>query len=354
MIKKTNSIVEVDLSKLKNNLQVLLSNLDADTEVMAVVKADGYGHGAVEVASTLEPEVDAFAVNDLNEGIQLRKQGVAKPILVFEVPEKSTATQYRVHNLTATISAQEHFDWLPNGTSYHLNFDTGMGRMGFRPEEAQRISKIVKDYDNLFCTGIYSHFATADQPGSNFVSEQQKLFEQVIGYFPSELTTHVANTGASAFYSNNSFDMVRLGIGLYGYPPGETSIEGLAPIMQWKTRLVQIKSIVANTPVSYGATWKAPMDGYLGIIPVGYDDGLKRGLSGNVQIQINGSRYPLVGKVTMNYSMVFLGKDQFKPGTRVDLFYSDSDAWDWASKIDTIAYEILTSVNTKIPREYIL
>lgn len=354
MIKKSNSTAEINLSTLKNNLQVLCSNLEGNTKVMAVVKANAYGHGAVEVASTLEPDVDAFAVNDLHEGVQLRKQGIVKPILVFEVPEKSTASQYRVHNLTATISAKEHFDWLPNGTSYHLNFDTGMGRLGFRPEEAQRISELVTEYDNLFCTGIYSHFATADNPSSNFVDEQRALFKKVTSYFPAELMTHIANTGAVAFYRDNSFNTVRLGIGLYGYPPGETSIEGLEPIMQWKTRLIQIKSIVANTPVSYGATWKAPRDGYLGIIPVGYDDGIKRGLSENITVQINGSRYPLVGTVTMNYSMIFLGEDHFKMGTRVDLFYSDSDARDWALKMDTIAYEILTSVNPKIPREYIL
>ena len=354
MIQKSNSTVEVDLSKLKNNLNILRSNLNDNTGIMPVVKADAYGHGAVEVASTLEPEVDGFAVNNLHEGIQLRKQGIVKPILVFEVPEKSRASQYRVHNLTATVSAQEHFEWLPNGTSYHLNFDTGMGRLGFGPEEAQRISHLVDDYDNLFCTGLYSHFATADDPESSFVSEQRELFERVTSYFSSELTTHIANTGAVTFYSDNSFDMVRLGIGLYGYSPGEVDIQSIEPIMQWKSKLVQVKPIVAKTPVSYGSTWRAPMDGNLGIIPVGYEDGLKRGLSEKIPVQINGTRYPLVGTITMNYSMVFLGDDDFKPGTRVDILYPENNAWDWALEVDTIAYEILTSINPKTPREYIL
>lgn len=354
MIQKSNATVEVNLAKLKKNLQALRSYLDEDTRVMSVVKADAYGHGAVEVASTLEPMVEAFAVNDIHEGIELRKQDITKPILVFEVPQKTTASQYRVHNLTATVSAKEHFDWLPNGTSYHLNFDTGMGRLGFSPEESERVLSLMEENQNLFCTGLYSHFATADSPESDFVTEQHHLFTKIREQFPGKLSAHVANTGATAFYSSEQFDMVRLGIGLYGYAPGKTNIEGIKPILQWKSNLVQIKPIIEESPVSYGATWQAPSDGNLGVIPVGYDDGLKRRLSEELTVRIGGEKYPLVGNITMNYSMVFLGDDKYKPGTSVELLYAESDARDWASKIDTIPYEILTSINPKIPREYIL
>lgn len=354
IFQKNNSTVEIDFSKLKNNLAQFREYLDSETKIMAVVKADAYGHGAVEVAETLEPMVGAFAVNSIQEGIELRKEGISKPILVFEVPEQSTVSQYRVHNLTATISAKEHFKWLPNGTSYHLNFDTGMGRLGFAPEEAQRISKMVQEYDNLFCTGIYSHFATADVPNSDFVAEQHHIFEVIREYFPQNLSTHIANTGATAFYQSEQFNMVRLGIGLYGYAPGSTDIKGIEPILEWRSKLVQIKRIKAKSPVSYGSTWKAPMDGYLGIIPVGYDDGLKRSLSEKLRVQIGSETYPLIGTITMNYCMVFLGKDQFDIGTSVRLLYPENDAWEWASQINTIPYEILTSINPKIPREYML
>lgn len=354
MIQKSNATIEINLAKLKQNLQTLRSYLDEDTRVMSVVKADAYGHGAVEVASTLEPTVEAFAVNDIHEGIELRKQDITKPILVFEVPQKTTASQYRIHNLTATVSAKEHFDWLPNGTSYHLNFDTGMGRLGFAPEETERVLSLMKENNNLFCTGIYSHFATADNPGSDFVTEQHRLFTTIREQFPQEMTAHIANTGATAFYSSDQFDMVRLGIGLYGYAPGETQIKDITPVLHWKSKLVQIKPIHEDSTVSYGATWKAPRDGNLGIIPVGYDDGLKRSLSEELTVRIKGERYPLVGNITMNYSMVFLGDDEYKPETPVELLYEENNALDWASKIDTIPYEILTGINPKIPREYIL
>ncbi len=220
MIKKSNSTVTINLSNLQSNVERLSREIQTDTRIMAVVKADAYGHGAIEVAKSLQPSVGAFAVNDVQEGIELREHGITKPILVFAVPEKSIAGQYRVHNLTATISSEEHFDWLPNGTSYHLNFDTGMGRLGFLPEEAKRVSDLVAENSEIFCTGIYSHFATADKPGSKKVLSQQDQFEKIRSYFPDNIATHIANTGATVFYDIEQFNMVRLGIGLYGYPPG--------------------------------------------------------------------------------------------------------------------------------------
>ncbi|HKK44976.1 MAG TPA: alanine racemase [Balneolaceae bacterium] len=353
MVEKSNSIVTINIDTLNQNVDRLLGYVDKDTRVMAVVKADAYGHGAVEVAGNIQSKVGAFAVNDIQEGVELRENGINKPILVFCVPEASFVSQYRVHNLTATISAEEHFELLPNGTSYHLNFDTGMGRLGFRPEEAQRVSKLVKDNGELFCTGIYSHYATADDPGSELVLRQHEQFKTVLRYFPKNLATHISNTGATAFYETEQFNLVRLGIGMYGYPPGETVIEGVNPVLSWKTRLVQTKKIVAKMPVSYGAKWKAPSDGFLGVLPVGYDDGLRRNLSGQISVRIGSKVYDIVGTITMNYCMVFLRDDDYEPGTEVELIYKDSNAGDWARKLGTISYEILTNISPKIPREYV-
>lgn len=353
MVEKSNSVVTVNLNTLKQNVDNLLCHVDEGVRVMAVVKADAYGHGAVEVANSIESKVGAFAVNDIQEGIELRENGITKPILVFCVPEASFVSKYRVHNLTATVSAEEHFDLLPNGTSYHLNFDTGMGRLGFRPEEAQRVSKWVKENGELFCTGIYSHYATADNPGSELVLHQHEQFKTIRRYFSDNLATHISNTGATAFYETEQFNMVRLGIGMYGYPPGETMIEGVKPIMNWKTRLVQTKKIGAKMPVSYGAKWQAPSDGYLGVLPVGYDDGLRRNLSGHISVRIGSEIYNVVGTITMNYCMIFLRDDFYENGTEVELIYDGNDANDWAQKLGTIPYEILTSINPKIPREYV-
>jgi len=353
MIQKSNATVTVDLTKLKHNFDCLSSFLDAETRVMAVLKADAYGHGAVEVAKCLEPEVGAFAVNCIQEGIELREHDIIKPILVFEVPEQSTATKYRVHNLTATISSEEHFQWLPNGTSYHLNFDTGMGRLGFRPHELDKVAKLVENNRELFCTGLYTHFATADEPDSELVRRQHRKFREIQERFSSDLTCHIANTGGTAFYDSKQFNMARLGIGLYGYPPGKTAIEGLQPVLEWETRLVQLKSITAGESVSYGANWKAPEDGYLGIIPVGYEDGLRRNLTGVAKVKIGSECYDIVGRITMNYSMVYLREGTFELGTPVKLLYPENTATEWAGALGTIPYEILTSINPKIPRSYI-
>lgn len=353
MVEKSNSVVTINLSSLKQNVNALSCFLDEGTRIMAVVKANAYGHGAVKVAETLDPLVEAFAVNDIHEGIELRENGINKPILVFCVPGKSFASQYRVHNLTATISSKEQFAMLPNGTSYHLNFDTGMGRLGFNAEDAEEVAQMVHQSSKLFCTGIYSHFATADNPGSELVPRQHQQFKEILQHFPDNITTHISNTGGLAFYETEQFNMVRLGIGLYGYPPGETKIEDLKPVMSWKSNLVQIKEIEAQKSVSYGAKWFAPEDGYLGVIPVGYDDGLKRNLSGKITVRIGSETYDVVGTITMNYSMVFLRGDKHPAGTKVELLYPGSDALVWARQLDTIPYEILTGINEKIPRQYI-
>ncbi|MCW9705935.1 alanine racemase [Fodinibius salsisoli] len=353
MIQKSNAVVQVDRSLLQKNFQTLSQFLDNQTRIMAVVKADAYGHGAVEVAKALDPHVGAFAVNAIQEGIELREHDITKPILVFEVPQQALATQYRIHNLTATISSREHFEWVPNGTSYHLNFDTGMGRLGFQPIEAEEIAALVEDRGELFCTGIYSHFATAHEPGSAFVAEQHKLFKEIRSHFPENLAAHIANTGGTAFYDTNQFNMVRLGIGLYGYAPGEVAIEGLEPILSWRTHLAQVKAIQKEQTVSYGAEWEAPGEGYLGILPIGYSDGLKRNLTGKIPVRINGKEYEAVGTITMNYSMIYLGEDYYETGTEVELLYPESTAYDWAQKLKTIPYEILTSIDPRIPRKYV-
>ncbi|WP_138430373.1 alanine racemase [Fodinibius saliphilus] len=352
MIQKSNSSVFVNLPVIRSNIECLATHVQEGVDIMAVVKADAYGHGATAVAEYIQPQVDAFAVNDIEEGIQLRKHGIAKPILIFAVPEKDFVSEYRIHNLTATVSAVEHFDWLPGGTSYHLNFDTGMGRLGFHPEQSQKVAELVTENADLFCTGIYSHFATASNAGSERVIHQHKTFKDLRSNFPDGLNTHIANTGATAFYDTSQFNMVRLGIGIYGYAPGETGIEGIEPALSWQSRLVQVKEVKANNAISYGARWQAPGNGYLGVIPVGYDDGIKRNLSGNITVRIAEKEYEIVGSITMNFCMVYLGADQYPTGEKVELIYRGNTAKEWAQTLGTIPYEILTSINPKIPRKY--
>lgn len=353
MIQKSNATVTVDLEMMRSNMAHLKSFLQEGTQMMAVVKADAYGHGAIKVAEAIETEVAGFAVNDIREGIELRENGITKPVLVFAVPEPSFAGQYRIHNLTATVGDQKHFKRLPSGTTYHLNFDTGMGRLGFPADEARKVSELVEEHDDLICTGIYSHFATADVPGSKQVMQQEERFRETRSCFPDDLTAHIANTGAVSFYDVEQFDLVRIGIGMYGYPPGDTAIDGIKPVLQWKSRLIQLKPVEAGSTVSYGARWSAPGKGMIGVIPVGYEDGLRRNLSGQLSVLIGDKTYEVAGDITMNYCMVHLGDDRYEIGQEVNLLYEGNDARDWAQKMGTIPYEILTSIHPGIRRKYI-
>jgi len=320
---------------------------------MAIIKANAYGHGAVQVARKLVNHVAWFAVANVREAIELREADITKPILVLGVPDRTNCNIYKTDNLTATVSAFEHFDILPSGTSYHLNFDTGMGRLGFYEHQVERVRNMVEEYPNLSLTGVMSHFATADEPHSVKVQQQWQAFDRIQEQFPVHLIRHVANTGGAIHYSEPLFDMIRLGIGLYGYPPGPTSIPGLEPVMKWKSHLAQVKLIEKGMTVSYRAQWSAPRDGFLGIIPVGYGDGYPRNVSGRAKVSINGKVYSQVGLVTMDYIMVFLDQDELPVNTEVIVMGDPyNTATDLAKEAGTINYEILCRPTARVERVY--
>jgi alanine racemase len=349
---KRNTILTVNLDTIFHNVEVLQSYLKRGVKQMAVVKANAYGHGAVEVAHKIAPQIDWFAVNDMHEAVELRETGIEAPILVFGVPEAETSALYNRFNLTATVSAFSHYQLLPEGTSYHLNFNTGMGRLGFRPEEAKEVSELIESHPELHCGGIYSHLATADELDAAKTEEQYQLFKEIQTHFDSSLLAYLCNSAGAVQYPEAQFDMVRTGIGIYGYAPGEVSVPGLKPALTWETHLAQVNVIKKGETVSYGAIWKAPEDGYIGIIPVGYADSIPRGLSGNLNVVIEGNVYPVVGRVTMNYCMIFLGQKPMGTGTKAYLWDEHQNAGDWAVKMQTIPYEIVTNIPPHVTRKY--
>lgn len=350
--KKTSTIV-IDLDAIRHNVEILRERIGNSPKIMAVVKADGYGHGSTEVADALRDQVDWFAVNDIEEGVELRKADIDLPILVFGVPGADTCELYSGYSLTATVSDPRHFNLLPAGTEYHLNFDTGMGRLGFRMEALNEVQAAMEKHDELICTGYYSHFATSDNPDSPKVNEQLQAFSEIRKAMPDHLPVHLSNTGGAFFYDHVEFDMVRSGIGLYGYPPGETPLDHLQPALKWRSFLTQVKPVKKGDTVSYGARWSAPEDGYVGVVPVGYSDGLSRSLSGKISFKIGEATYPQVGTITMNYCMVFLGGTSFPAGEEVILVGTpENTLMSWAKILNTIPYEILTSISPWIPRHY--
>lgn len=347
-----NSYADIDLHKILNNLKAVHKKAGTG-KVLAVVKCDAYRHGAVRVSRHIEDAADWFAVATVDEGIQLRMGGVKKPVLVFGVPDYETAAAYHTHNLTATISHKTHFDILMDGTRYHLNFDTGMGRLGFLPSQAEEVRQLAILNQRLSCSGIYSHFATADDPGSDFAGEQHKRFREIVTHFAEIPLKHMSNTGAAANYDLNQFDMVRTGLGMLGYNSGTTRHSWLKPALEWKSRIVQLRKINRGTPVSYSSTWMAPDYGWLATIPAGYGDGIPRSLSNRLRVLVDGEFYPQVGNVTMDYIMVFLGDRQIPVQTEVTLLGGEGwNAHDWADKAGTNVHEILTNLTGRVEKVY--
>lgn len=350
-----NSTVVVHLSKLDQNLDAVDGRLESGVKRMAVIKDNAYGHGLIPIANHIKDRVEWFCVARVNEGKQLRESGIKNPILVFEAPTEETATIFYDYKLTATLSEIDVLNVLKDGTEYQINIDTGMHRLGVLPEDAMDLSEAVLKYPQLKCTGIYTHYFKADDPGNIEVKKQLELFKSVRTHFPSEWMTHTANTGGIFHYGelDLQFDAVRPGVCLYGYGAGDVEVPDLEPILDWKSFLMQVKKVKKGESVSYGARWLAPTDGFIGIIPVGYSDGVPRILTNSIKLKVGEKLYDQVGTISMNYSIVFLGNDFYEKGTEVYFLLGKTlSAKEWAKKATTIPYEITTSIKERVVKEY--
>ena len=351
-----NSTVYVHTAKLLNNVSAIKKRLNKNVQTMAVIKDNAYGHGLIETAKRLEPEVNWFCVARVDEGVSLRKAGIQLPILIFECPTDQTAVLFSDYNLTATLTDISTLELLKEGTEFQINLDTGMRRLGFLPDEVSELTEELKKYPNLTCTGIYTHFAKADDPGNPEVAKQLATFRELRAAFDSELLTHTANTGAIFHYQelDLQFDAVRPGVSLYGYGAGDKTIEDLQPAIEWKSFLMQVKPIKQGEAVSYGWRWNAPSDGFIAAVPTGYAAGISRLLGSAIEYSIEGQRYEQAGTVSMDYSMVFLRDKKFKPGTEITLLGGDAlNASEWAKSGQTIPYEITTRIHPSIKRVFI-
>ncbi|MEX2435457.1 MAG: alanine racemase [Balneolaceae bacterium] len=348
-----NSVAEINLNTLLTNIETVKKK-NPGKKILSVVKCDAYRHGAVHSARHIEESTDWFGVATVDEGIELRMGGIKKPILVFGVPAQETAAAYVTHNLSATVSHAVHFSILMDGTRYHLNFDTGMRRLGFTPDEAPEVRKLAIANQRLVCGGIYSHFATADDPGNPFVNEQHKRFREVTEIFSEVSLIHMSNTGFISHYNLNRFSMIRMGLAIYGYNSGRVQVDWLTPALTWKTRIVQVRPVKKGETVSYAASWECPEDGYLATLPVGYGDGIPRSLSNKLKVRIGDKYYRQVGNVTMDFIMVYLKKD--KPATDTEVTLMGGNAWNasqWAEHGETNVHEILTNLTGRVVKTYI-
>lgn len=339
------STLEVNLSAIRNNVRVMSNFAQRSVKKLAVIKANGYGLGAVEIAKAL-PEIDFFAVATIGEALELRKAGIQQEIMVFSPVQAHTAPYFVGYNIIAVISSLDQLVHLESGTRVHVQFDTGMYRFGILPSEAEKAAQILQKAP-IQLEGILTHFANSGEPNHISVSEQMATFNTIRALFPNHLIAHTANSGAIAFYPETHLDMIRIGVSLYGYAPSSTPIHGLQEVAVWKSTIIHSKPVKKGKGIGYSWTFIAPEDGYVSIVPVGYADGLKRELGNQIVFKVHEAYLPVAGRITMDYSTVF-STYPLQIGTEVEVLGAGNhSAYKMAEATRTIPYEILTSIGLK-------
>ncbi|MCL2215545.1 MAG: alanine racemase [Defluviitaleaceae bacterium] len=386
---------EVNLAHISHNLAAIKSRLTPGTSIMGIVKADGYGHGAVPVAQALlagkctAPErpdsgcADALGVAICEEGVDLRQNGITGPILIMGFTPEPLLPEVLHHNLAQTVFSKQGADALAREaakhnkqTSVHIKIDTGMSRLGFLPT-SESFSDICEIAANplLNVDGIFTHCATADKLDTSFLLEQQARFEWVLKELSQRglniPARHMANSGAFAQTlrdENESqrnrllLDFVRIGISLYGYPPSPEMTEvcvplGLRPAMRLLAQVSSVKEFPAETGISYGHSFITTRPSTIAVLPVGYADGYSRRLSQGGKVKINGKLAPIAGTICMDQCMVDVTDiPGVKPGDTAVLLGSTEDgisADNLADTLGTISYEILCGIGKRVPRLYV-
>lgn len=359
--------VEIDLDAIAYNVGELRKKLHPENKLIAVVKANGYGHGALQVARTaLRSGANYLAVAFLDEAISLRKQGITAPILVLGASRPKdvmTAIKYKV---TLTVYYK---DWLEEAVQFlnkeasltiHLKLDTGMGRIGVRNEqEIQSIEELLVKHPNIVVEGIFTHFATADEKNSSYFESQIQRFKELLSYFTKlPAIIHCSNSAASLLHPDLQYNAVRLGISMYGLTPSlEIELDLPYPLQEafsLRTKLVQVKKLNKGDKVSYGATYEAKEEEWIGTLPIGYADGWLRKLQGQ-EVLVEGIRAPIVGRICMDQCMIRL-PFYLEPGTEITLIGKQRDAEisvnEIAAKLETINYEITCMISTRVPRVF--
>lgn len=362
---------EIDLKKLKKNILTIKNYLPPKTKLMAIVKANAYGHGAVEISKAAEDGgADYFGVASLGEALELRSAGIKLPILILSETNNAFLERVIDANLTQTVYTFSQAQALSDiaisknkQVKIHIKIDTGMSRVGVLPDEAIKLIKRVKLLKNVEIEGLFTHFANADNKDSDFTIRQFSTFMNIVDELKKEGITfsilHAANSAAMLNFPETILDMVRVGICLYGIMPTKNNlnkINSLEPILSFKTKILYIKEVPENTPISYGSTYYTKKLTRIATIPVGYADGLPRKLSNKGQVLIKGKKYPIVGNVTMDMTMIDIGFDKIEIGDEVILIGKDGNntisAWDIAELDNTIAYEIVCGIGKRVPRIY--
>ena len=362
--------VDIDLDAFVENLRTIRRSLAKNVAILLTVKADAYGHGAVQIAHAGDEWVDWYGVATLDEALELRKAEVRSRILILS-PVIEEEIPGVVDNGFATTVPSIEFARLIAGyaggkgvtTEVHVEIDTGMGRTGFFPEEAEDVVVRISRLPGLRLGGLFTHYPASDtDPG--FTREQARRFlavtERLRAAGVDIPLIHSANSAALASVPETHMQMVRPGLMAYGhYPVGTKGTLRVRPVMSWKSRLVEIRRIPGGTPVSYGRTYAAARDTLMGVVPVGYGHGYPYRLSNAGRMLVGGKRVPVIGRVTMDMTMVDLtdvvpaptvGDEVILMGRAAGGEITVDDIAQWAG---TISYEIMCGISKRVPRMYL-
>ena len=362
--------VEVDLKILTENYNRIKVNVK-NTMLMPVLKANAYGHGLVRVAQLYEAlNADYLGVAVVEEGILLRQMGIKIPILVLGGVWGNQIPLFLKNDLTITASSIDKLKQIDETAKQmkikakvHLKIDTGMERIGVHYYNAEKFLDVAYKYNHILIEGIYSHFANSESPDLTHSKLQLNRFKEVITYFEKHSIKppirHISNSGGILQLPESNFDMVRPGILLYGVYPrkGIRKTIEVNPALTWKSLVVYFKVIQPEHPVGYGLTWQTTHNVRAVTVPVGYGDGYFRSMFQKAEVLLKGKRYPVIGSISMDQIVVNIDNDSAFNGDEVILLGSDGkisitceELAEWAG---TIPYEILTNINTRVPRIYL-
>lgn len=360
--------VEINLGHIEHNVKELKKLTEENTKFLAVVKADAYGHDATMVSQTLEASgVDMLGVASVDEGHQLRSIGITKPILVLgSIPNWSFVSAVE-NDLTISIFTQEHLEscistYKRTGKKLkvHIKVDTGMNRIGISSNHAVEFIEKVKKTVDVNLDGLFTHLACAESP--QLTKVQSSKWQNILSALDTKsLNCHVVNTAGLISYKDLHSDMVRAGIGIYGLMPdlsiGNNELPGLKQVMGLKARIAHVHSIEEGQGVSYGYSFIADKNTKIATLPMGYADGIPRGLSNQIHGIINGQKIKQIGNITMDQTMFDVTElEDVKQGDIITLLGHDGNEFisidSWAKSLNTISYEITCGLKVRLPRVY--
>ena len=364
---KSTYYAAIDYGQIANNARAIINS--TGVPLMAVVKADAYGHGLVESArAAIAGGATYLGVAFIGEAVALRDAGVTAPILAWLTPPTENFAQALDFTIDLSVSSLAQLDSILTASQstglkprIHLKVDTGMNRSGALDEFPELVSAIgqLLDDKKIILVGTWSHLACADEPGHPLNREQYQRFIAVLDYLASEGINpgirHLANSGAIVHFPDFHFDMVRSGLLLYGYFPGgiKSNQFSVRPVMELRADIALVKRVPAGASIGYGASVSLSKDSYIALVPLGYADGIPRTLKNSVEITINGRPYPLIGRVSMDQITVDLGSETTIKAGDIAIFFGGegaATAEDWAKAAGTISYEILSRIGGRVPR----